>query len=235
MKAADVICYGVLFVIGLLFVIGGIRNVLAYQRLVVLRLGKVLDKPRGPGLVFLIPFFDRGIKVDLREQQRKVSNQEATTKDFIPVSIAFSLYYKVVDPVKAIVYIASIEEVMVRLVSTRLGQVIHEIDSRNLLSEQERIRYETSNDTGLLEVFKSLGVVMAFFEILDLAVDVRKKQIRDANTFVGTYGQTQSTVHTTGTVLLGDQSWDAMSSRPIAPNSRVRVRRVILEVEEETA
>lgn len=61
-------------------IIGGIKVVPEYQRLVVFRLGKPLNNPKGPGLVFLIPFLDKTISVDLREQKRNVLNQEAISK-----------------------------------------------------------------------------------------------------------------------------------------------------------
>ena len=72
----------------------GWKVVPEYQRLVVFRLGRPLDKAKGPGIVFLVPMIDRALKVDLREQKREISNQEATTKDLIPISCDLRWYYK---------------------------------------------------------------------------------------------------------------------------------------------
>ena len=60
-----------------------------YQRLVVLRLGRVLPTPKGPGLVLIIPFIDRPIRVDLRETYLEVPHQTCITKDNAPISIDF--------------------------------------------------------------------------------------------------------------------------------------------------
>ena len=93
----DVVLYGFLCLVLIVVValINAIRIVPEYQRLVVFRLGRVLDKPRGPGIVFLIPIVDRPVRVDLREQIREVPHQVSITKDNAPISIDFLWYYKI--------------------------------------------------------------------------------------------------------------------------------------------
>jgi len=73
-----------------------IRIIKEYERLVVLRLGRALGA-RGPGLVVLIPFVDRGIRVDLREVFFDVDPQTCITKDNAPLSIDFLVYMKVIN------------------------------------------------------------------------------------------------------------------------------------------
>jgi len=63
-----------------------------FQRLLVFRLGHPLDKPNGPGTVFLVPTFDRALKVDLREQVREVSHQVSISKDNAPIRSLFKRF-----------------------------------------------------------------------------------------------------------------------------------------------
>jgi regulator of protease activity HflC (stomatin/prohibitin superfamily) len=165
----------IVLALGIFSIIGGIHVVPEYQRLVVFRLGRYLDKPKGPGIAFLVPMIDRAVKVDLREQKREISNQEATTKDFIPVFADFRWYYKVLDPIKAVVSVGNVEATTAGIISTKLRKIIHEINAGDLLSEHERIRYEISTDTSLREVFENLGVIVTRFEILKLSAADRKK------------------------------------------------------------
>lgn len=203
-----------------------------WKRVVVFRLGRPLDKPKGPGLVFLIPMIDRAVTVDLREQKRELFNQGANAKDFIPVSFDFRWYFKVIDPIKVLT-VKNIELTLAGLLVTKLGVALHEISSGDLSSEQARLGYELiRTDPGFQEICGKLGVIVTNLEILRLAIDDRQKEINDARAAIGTLGETQTTVHTTGTVVIGDRAWDAMSNRPIAPNTKVRVKRVVLEVEE---
>ncbi|MBP7693954.1 MAG: SPFH/Band 7/PHB domain protein, partial [Anaerolineales bacterium] len=84
--------------VGLVVVAGvlvtSVRIVPEYQRLVVLRLGRVMGQ-KGPGVVLLLPIIDQARTVDLREQVREVPHQTSITKDNAPISIDFLWYYKV--------------------------------------------------------------------------------------------------------------------------------------------
>ena len=151
------------------------RNIPEYQRLVVFRLGGIPKKPKGPGLVYLIPSLDRVVTVDLREQNREISNDTATTKDNIPISIDWRCYYKVLDPVKAIVAVPNFEEMTMGVASTRLRKIIQEIDNKDMPSERERIRNEIN--TGIYELTKRWGVIITKFEILKLVVGDQKANV----------------------------------------------------------
>src|SRR5512140_1656838 len=87
---------GVIIVAVLVFLTSAIKVVPEYQRLVVFRLGRCLGD-RGPGLVLLIPFVDRPVRVDLREQVRDIPHQTCITKDNAPISIDFLWYYKILN------------------------------------------------------------------------------------------------------------------------------------------
>jgi regulator of protease activity HflC (stomatin/prohibitin superfamily) len=75
-----------------LFLVNAIKVVPEYQRLVVFRLGRLL-RTKGPGLVLLIPFVDKGQRVDLREFYLEIPRQDSITKDNAPIAIDFVMFY----------------------------------------------------------------------------------------------------------------------------------------------
>ena len=163
----------VILVIAIFSIIGGFKIVPEFQRLVVFRLGRPLDKPKGPGLVFLVPLIDRTLKVDLREQKREISNQEATTKDFIPVTFDFCWYYRILDPIKAVITVGDAEMAMTGIIIQILRSEIQQINSANLPSELPRLSNELFNDILKVggEVSEKVGIKITNFEILKLAID----------------------------------------------------------------
>ncbi len=143
-----------------------IRVIPEYQRLVVFRLGRVLDKPKGPGLVFLIPGADRPVKVDLREQIREVPHQVSITKDNAPISIDFLWYYKVLDPGQSVIAVQNFEQSAAGIAATTLRAVIGGIPLDDVLSEREHINNMLR--TRLDEVTERWGVKVTNVEIREI-------------------------------------------------------------------
>ena len=93
----------------------------------------------GPGLVLLIPFVDRGVKVDLREQVREIPHQTSITKDNAPIAIDFVWYYKVVDSANTVLQVGSFEAAAMYMATTTLRSVIGGIPLDDVLSQREHI------------------------------------------------------------------------------------------------
>jgi hypothetical protein len=222
---------GLFLVFALIMLFNSIHIVPEFKRLVVFRLGRVLGRAFGPGIVMLLPTLDRAISVDLREQKKEIVDEKATTKDTLPLLFSLRWAYKVIDPIKAVVAVGNFEMATAGVIITQFRKLVRKIDSRELPVKHEQILTELR--TGLDEI-EGWGVAVTSFEIIKLAVDEHAQEIDAARFTAGTYGETQTTVHTTGTVLIGDQPWEAISDRPIAPKTKVRVKRVLLEVEEAT-
>jgi len=143
-----------------------IRIVPEYQRLVVFRLGRVLDKPKGPGLVLLIPFADQPRTVDLREQIREVPHQVSITKDNAPISIDFLWYFKVVEATPSVVAVVNFELSAAGMATTTLRSVIGGIALDEVLSQRENIN--TTLRTKLDEVTERWGVKVTNVEIREI-------------------------------------------------------------------
>ncbi|HEY61373.1 MAG TPA: SPFH/Band 7/PHB domain protein [Anaerolineae bacterium] len=129
---------GGVVVIGVLVIATAIKIVPEYQRLVVFRLGRCVGE-KGPGLVLLIPFLDRGIKVDLREQVREIPHQTAITKDNASISIDFIWYYKILDPTESVLQVGNFEIAAQGMATTTLRAVIGGIVLDDVLTEREHI------------------------------------------------------------------------------------------------
>jgi len=164
-----------LVVVVVIILVNAIRIVPEYQRLVVFRLGRVLDKPRGPGIVFLIPIVDRPVKVDLREQIREVPHQVSITKDNAPISIDFLWYFKVIEPTASVVAVGNFELSAAGMATTTLRSVIGGIALDDVLSQRENIN--TTLRTKLDEVTERWGVKVTNVEIREI---IPPKDVQDA-------------------------------------------------------
>ena len=151
-----------------------VRIVPEYQRLVVFRLGRCIGS-KGPGLVFLIPFVDRGVSVDLREQVREIPHQTSITKDNAPISIDFLWYYKVLDPTESVLQVGNFEAAAQGMATTTLRAVIGGILLDEVLSEREQINNMLR--TRLDEVTERWGVKVTNVEIREI---IPPREVQDA-------------------------------------------------------
>lgn len=159
-----------LFLILVLLILGyiiwsSIKIVPEYQRLVVFRLGRAI-KVAGPGLVFLIPFIDKGVIVDLREQYIEVERQTCITKDNAPVDIDFLIYFKVLDPFKSVLEVRDFRGAAIGLATTTLRAVVGDIDLDHVLAQREYIN-EVLREK-LDEVTARWGVKITAVEIREI-------------------------------------------------------------------
>ena len=115
-----------------------IRILREYERGVVFRLGKLL-RAKGPGLVILIPFVDRMVRVDLRVVTIDVPKQEMMTRDNVPVSVDAVVYFRVMDAEAAIVQVENFLKASSLIAQTTLRSVIGQAELDDLLSQRENI------------------------------------------------------------------------------------------------
>ncbi len=109
-----------------------------YERGVVFRLGKLL-RAKGPGLVILIPFIDKMVRVDLRVVTSNVPQQDIITNDNVPVSVDAITYFRVVDPEAAIINVENYLQATSLFAQTTLRSVLGQAELDELLAERDRI------------------------------------------------------------------------------------------------
>lgn len=159
------IALGVIAFLVVLFLVNAIKIVPEYQRLVVFRLGKLLAT-KGPGLVILIPFVDRGTKVDLREFFLEIPRQDSITKDNAAIAIDFILYYKVIDPANSVVKVSNFAGAATNIAATTLRAVVGDISLDDMLARRDEIN--SILRTKLDEVTERWGVKVTNVEIREI-------------------------------------------------------------------
>lgn len=156
---------GAVGLVSLTVLTSAVRIVQEYERLVVFRLGRCVGE-RGPGLVLLIPFIDRGVKVDLREQVREIPHQTSITLDNAPIDIDFLWYYKVLEPIQSVLQVGNFEYASQGMATTTLRSVIGGILLDDVLSQREHINQLLR--TRLDEVTERWGVKVTNVEIREI-------------------------------------------------------------------
>jgi len=125
-------------VIGLVVLSMAVRIIPEYKRLVVFRLGRSIGA-KGPGIIFLIPFLDRAVSVDLREVFFDVPPQTCITADNASVSIDFLVYDKVIDPERSVLEVEDFTGAARGLAITTLRAVVGAMDLDDVLSKRDEI------------------------------------------------------------------------------------------------
>ena len=159
----------IILVIGLAILLVLISSVVhivrEYERLVVFFLGRI-QGARGPGIIFLIPFIQQAVKVDLRERFLEVPQQTCITKDNAPISIDFLVYSKVFDPQETVLAVTDFTGASQALAATTLRAVIGDIPLDDVLAKREEINNVLR--TKLDEVTHRWGVKITSVEIREI-------------------------------------------------------------------
>ncbi len=115
-------------------------NILAeYERGVVFRLGRILPQPKGPGVILVFAPVDRMVRISLRVETMEVPPQDVVTKDNVTVKVNAVVYFRVVDPVKAVVEVANFLYATSQVSQTTLRSVLGEVELDELLSQREKL------------------------------------------------------------------------------------------------
>lgn len=128
---------GILIVI-VIILSQAIRIVKEYERGVIFRLGRVVGA-KGPGLIILIPIVDRMVKVSLRTINMDVPAQEVITSDTVPIKVNAVIYFRVIDPIKAVISVENYVSATSQIAQTTLRSVLGERDLDTFLSQREKI------------------------------------------------------------------------------------------------
>src|SRR5438094_4042149 len=128
----------VIVVLGSIIVPQAIRILREYERGVIFRLGKLLGA-KGPGLIILMPIVDRMVKMDLRVVTIDVSKQEVMTRDNVPATVDAVVYFRVVDPIAAVVKVENFLKATSLMSQTTLRSVLGQAPLDDLLSQRESI------------------------------------------------------------------------------------------------
>src|SRR5581483_7279919 len=110
-----------------------------YERAVVFRLGKVDGEARGPGLIFVVPFVQRIHRVSLRIITLPIQSQGIITKDNVSIDVSAVAYYRVEDPIRAVIAIENVQSAISQIAQTTLRAVVGRHTLDETLSETDKI------------------------------------------------------------------------------------------------
>jgi regulator of protease activity HflC (stomatin/prohibitin superfamily) len=166
--AAVVVIVGL---VAVLLILAGmsVRLVQQYQRGVVFRFGRVLERIRQPGLQLIVPIADRLAKVSLQTAVVGVPAQGAITKDNVTLTVDAVVYYRVVDPVKALVNVRDYMAAVLQVAQTALRSVIGRFELDVLLSDRERVNAELKAVIDA-PTEKPWGILIERVEVKDVAL-----------------------------------------------------------------
>src|SRR5687768_7998318 len=132
----------ILVFIFVLYVISSIKILAEYERGVIFRLGKLLPQPKGPGVILVFAPLDRMVRVGLRTVVFDVPPQDVITRDNVSVKVNAVLYFRVMDPRKAILDVENYQYATSQLAQTTLRSVLGQVDLDDLLSQRERVNQQ---------------------------------------------------------------------------------------------
>src|ERR1700688_3315178 len=126
-------------VIIIIYLFSSIKILSEYERGVIFRLGRVLPQPKGPGVAFVFAPIDRMVRISLRIEAMEVPAQDVITRDNVTVKVNAVVYFRVVDPTKAVIEVPNFLYATSQLSQTSLRSVLGEVDLDSLLSQREKI------------------------------------------------------------------------------------------------
>ena len=163
----------------LFFLSAALRILNEYERGVIFRLGRVIAA-KGPGLIILIPIVDKMIRVSLRLVAMDVDPQDVITRDNVSVKVNAVIYFRVVEPVKAIIEVENYSYAMSQLAQTTIRSVCGQAELDDLLAEREKINAELQE---ILDTHTDpWGIKVATVELkhIDLPQEMQRAMARQA-------------------------------------------------------
>jgi regulator of protease activity HflC (stomatin/prohibitin superfamily) len=162
----------ILFII-VVFILSGIKILNEYERAVVFRLGRLMDY-RGPGLIFIVPILERAVRIDLRTVTLDIPPQDVITKDNVSVKVSAVLYFRVIDPSKAVNEVRDYLFATLQLAQTTLRSVGGQSDLDDLLSQRERLNAKIQEIIDLQTEPWGIKVVLVELKNIDLPQDMQR-------------------------------------------------------------
>jgi SPFH domain, Band 7 family protein len=169
----------VIAILVVIFLATSLRMVPEYERAVIFRLGRVIGA-KGPGLFIMVPIIDKMIRVDLRTVTLDVPTQDIITKDNVSVSVDAVVYFRVVDPVRAIVEVENYLYATSQIAQTTLRSVCGAVELDELLSEREKLNLKLQEIIDRQTDPWGVKVVAVELKRIDLPEELRRAMARQA-------------------------------------------------------
>lgn len=164
---------GVVIVVAALVILSGIKVLNEYERAVVFRLGRLMPY-RGPGVIFVIPVLERQVRIDLRVVTLDIPPQDVITRDNVTVKVSAVLYFRVIDPSRAVTEVRDYLFATLQLAQTTLRSVGGQSDLDDLLSQREKLNTKIQEVIDLQTEPWGIKVTLVELKNIDLPQDMQR-------------------------------------------------------------
>src|SRR5215510_3411814 len=170
----------ILLLIVAFYLLSSIKILNEYERGVIFRLGKLLPRPKGPGVILVFKPIDRMVRVSLRTTVHDVPPQDVITRDNVSIKVNAVIYYRVIDPRKAIVEVENYTYATSQLAQTTLRSVLGQVELDGLLSQREHLNQQLQHI--LDDATDVWGIKVTAVEVkhVDLPPDMQRAMAKQA-------------------------------------------------------
>jgi regulator of protease activity HflC (stomatin/prohibitin superfamily) len=200
----------------IVYLLSSIKILAEYERGVIFRLGKLLPQPKGPGVILVFAPIDRIVKVSLRTVVLDVPPQDVITRDNVSVKVNAVVYFRVMDPRKAIVEVENFMYATSQLAQTTLRSVLGQVELDDLLSQRDRLNHDLQHI--LDQNTDPWGIKVSAVEVkhVDLPPDMQRAMARQAE---AEREKRAKIIHASGELEASaklSQAAEVIASQPIA-------------------
>ena len=169
----------VVLVIVFLIIMSGLKILYEYERGVIFRLGRIVGV-RGPGFIIVIPFLERMVRVSLRLVTMDVPPQDVITKDNVSVKVNAVVYFRVVEPNRAILQVENYLYATSQLAQTTLRSILGQVELDELLSEREKLNVKLQEVLDKQTDAWGIKVTMVEVKYVDLPQEMQRAMAKQA-------------------------------------------------------
>jgi regulator of protease activity HflC (stomatin/prohibitin superfamily) len=162
------------------YVLLSIRVVKEYERLVVFRLGRLVQQEKGPGITFVWLIIDKAVRISLRTLVLDVPPQDIITRDNVSVKVNAIVYFRVLNPLKAVVEVENYLFATSQLAQTTLRSVLGQAELDELLAEREKLNAKLQSEIEAHTDTWGIKVSMVEVKNVDLPVEMQRAMARQA-------------------------------------------------------
>jgi regulator of protease activity HflC (stomatin/prohibitin superfamily) len=168
-----------IIVVVLLILASAIRILREYERGVIFRLGRLIGA-KGPGLIILIPFIDKMVKTSLRTVVMDVPPQDVITRDNVSVQVNAVIYFRIINPEKAVVEVENYVFATSQLAQTTLRSIVGQVELDELLGEREKINHELQKIIDKQSDPWGIKVSLVEVKHIDLPIEMKRAMAKQA-------------------------------------------------------
>lgn len=170
----------IIIILVVFFLMSAIKILNEYERGVIFRLGRALDWAKGPGLIILIPIVDKMVKVNLQLATYDVPSQDVITRDNVTVKVNAVVYFRVVDPLKAIIQVRDYYVATQLLAQTTLRSVCGQMELDDLLAEREKVNAQLAHILDAQTEPWGIKVTLVEVRSIDLPIEMQRAIAKQA-------------------------------------------------------